>query len=176
METSSGDGCLSITVFLFPFGIWIWFHFELRALENETKVVVTVTVGGEENPRVLGNLCLPHHSCTTKICLGRREEEARPTVQARKLKLRRAQSQKRGDRSLTAKTWSLPKLTNKGEVGRTVLIPPQAGLGCKCIPLISVVSTVLPEDRPGLEITRNLAGVEGRERRWEGSLQHSKHG
>ena len=48
--------------FLFPFGIWMRFHFELRASENETKARVTVTVGGEGNPRVLGDLpCLTHH-------------------------------------------------------------------------------------------------------------------
>ena len=119
---------------------------------------------------MLGNLCLAHCSCTTRICLGRGEEEAKPTVQARKLRLRRAQSQKWGDGGLAAKTWSLPNLTNRRKVSRMVLTPPQAGLGCKCIPLIFLVSTVSPEDRPGLETTRNPAGAEGGERRWEGNL------
>lgn len=60
-ENSPGDKGLSISVFLFPFCIWIWFRFELRTSENETKAVVTVTIGGEESPCVLGNLCLPHY-------------------------------------------------------------------------------------------------------------------
>lgn len=47
--------------FLFLFGVWMRFHSELRASENETKARVTVTAGGEENPRVFGDMHLTHH-------------------------------------------------------------------------------------------------------------------
>ena len=66
----------------FPFGIWMWFHFEPRTSENETRARVTVTVGGEENPRGLGDLCLSHHGFHNQDLVSG-EEGTRPTVQAR---------------------------------------------------------------------------------------------
>lgn len=65
----------------------MWFHSELRTSENETEARVTVTVGGEENPRVLSDLCLTHHGFHNQELVSR-EEGARPTVQARSRTLR----------------------------------------------------------------------------------------
>lgn len=146
------------------FSLWylVGFILNSRALENETKVVVTVTIGGEENPRVLGNLCLAHCSCTTRICLGRGEEEAKPTVS------KKTETQKGPEPKQETEAW-LPRLESpqsyKQEKSANGPHSSQAGLRCKCIPLISLdCSTVSPEDRPGLETTRNPAGAEGGER------------